>query len=199
MNPMRRGLTHQQFILIFLVLLATLAAGYVAQMPIDISALRDPSTLEPPTDMTTPDASPPLQENTTAGQAIRDGAEQDGAKQLLADDMIQRPLFEATRRPPSATVAASPSTPKATAPVVDVNPPPPPPSGLRFVGVLRLGNATTRALLRHESADRGVWLAIGSRIAGWRISAIDVDYVVLENGGSVERIKLNRGGQSTAR
>lgn len=84
-----------------------------------------------------------------------------------------RPLFSPSRRPPQA--AAQDATPPGADPAL-----------IELIGTLTAADGG-RALLRTRDSQTGAWVGIGETLAGWRVSAIAKDSVVIEAAGrSVE-------------
>ncbi len=109
-----------------------------------------------------------------------------GENKVAIADLAQtlaRPLFNANRRPrtPEAAIAKAPeppAPPQAT----------PPPAQLHLIGMMRNGSSKARALIRVENAPTATWIDVGSEIAGWRLSEVNADHVVIE--GSGQRVQL---------
>lgn len=99
---------------------------------------------------------------------------------------LERPLFEATRRPrsddvqPAAAPAASASEP-ALAPADD----------LRIVGIMRprKGASSARVLVRSADAQ-AIWVETGASIGGWTVSAIGDRTITVEGRGQRREISL---------
>ncbi len=109
------------------------------------------------------------------------------SKVAIADlsQTLARPLFNANRRPRTTEAAIAKAT-EASAP-----PPPqatPPPAQLHLIGMMRNGSSKARALIRVENAPTAKWIDIGDEIAGWRLSEVNADHVVVE--GSGQRVQL---------
>lgn len=99
---------------------------------------------------------------------------------------LERPLFNADRRPrtPEVAIVKAPDAPAA--------PPPPapatPPVQLHLIGMMRNGSSKARALIRIENAPTAAWIDLGAEIGGWRLSEINAGYVIVE--GSGQRLQL---------
>lgn len=99
---------------------------------------------------------------------------------------LARPLFNANRRPraPEAAIAKAPEAPAPSPPQAPASPP----AQLHLIGLMRNGNSAPRALIRVESAPTATWINLGDEIAGWRLSEVNADHVVIE--GSGQRVQL---------
>lgn len=99
---------------------------------------------------------------------------------------LERPLFEATRRPPpdeaqpAAEPVASASEP-ALAPADD----------LRIVGIMRprKGSSSARVLVRSADAQ-AIWVEAGASVGGWTVSAIGDRTITIEGRGQRREISL---------
>lgn len=101
------------------------------------------------------------------------------------DDMLERPLFSPSRRPPEIEEAApaAPSTPRVQAPTG-----PNPADLLRYalVGTL-IADPRRIALLRDPSSPDLIELRVGDRLHGWEVSEVTTQSVIFEQDGrSVE-------------
>jgi hypothetical protein len=101
-------------------------------------------------------------------------------------EMLARPLFRASRRPPDAEkpqVAARPqAAPRQAARL---------PENLALVGVMKEHGRAGRALIRlGESA--GQWVEVGHVLQGWRLSRIDPAGIAFEADGREQRLSLFR-------
>lgn len=106
---------------------------------------------------------------------------------------LSRPLFTATRRPPSPLAALQggpppePSTPVTT----------PGPKGMRLVlGVYYLRGVVVTPerkllLLQHHATGRSLRLAEGETVDGWTVASIASNEVVLRQGERKEAIPLH--------
>ena len=106
---------------------------------------------------------------------------------------VARPLFTPTRRPVERT-KPKPEEAKLPPPVVK------PPENLQFVGAVRVGNDTMRALIRSDTGATGEWLAVGDEIEGWRLHEIRADAAVVGAGGANApryELRLYSSGQGT--
>ena len=101
-------------------------------------------------------------------------------------ETLTRPLFNSSRRPeqPPAAPVTGPAT---------VSPPAPsaaPPENLQLIGVMRKGPGSARALIRVEHSGVAGWYNSGADVAGWHLSEIADDHVIVESGGQRSRLAL---------
>lgn len=103
-------------------------------------------------------------------------------------DVVQRPLFASTRRPPP------PPSPVEPEPIVVAEPEPVEEREYTLVGVMVTPDATT-ALLRNDlgSISR---VRVGEKVDDWQLEEVNDDNVVLRQGNRVKDIPLLRN-QST--
>lgn len=172
--------SSKRFVTIYL---ATLVAGlgylnwWRAATPIDISPIASSPASNPGQPNADPSAdgvSPPL---------------------ALADltETIKRPLFRADRRPPAAAPKDKPELLEA-APAIEASTA----DGLRFIGTMRTGAATERALIRIAGNPAATWVEQGSGIGGWTVKAIEANRVILQRNGDTAELKLYVPGPTTA-
>ena len=83
-------------------------------------------------------------------------------------EIVARPLFSPTRRPPRPVVTKSPPKPAVA------KPPPPkaPPLRLTLVGVVA-GTDQPIALLRDHATRRTLRVSVGDNVRGWRVETIE--------------------------
>ncbi len=95
-------------------------------------------------------------------------------------ETLDRPVFNPSRRPdvvePSDPAAAS------TSPESDN-------STLKLVGMMQWG-ANRRALIRVSGEPYARWVEIGGHVNGWKLRAIEGDFVVVEQNDRRQQIKL---------
>lgn len=91
-------------------------------------------------------------------------------------EIVARPLFSPTRRPPVETEA-------------DTDDASPPLSGLVLAGVV-ISTEGRLALLRRSRTAEVVRVLLGQEIDGWRVEAIESDRVTLRQGDTVEVVTL---------
>lgn len=164
---------------LFLVLLvASLAAFayHVATRPIETTALAAPAASA-----------------GSSGPAQPSGGERLPAPPRLQDlaATLERPLFRADRRPwrPEPAKIAEPGPPRAAR--QSAPPPVPPPENVRLVGIVERQDGSRTALVRAEGAREGLRLERGATLAGWTVSEIGSDLVMLEAGGRRHRLSLD--------
>jgi hypothetical protein len=107
-----------------------------------------------------------------------------------------RPLFSATRRPPSARPAppaeVEPEAIAAAEPEVAIDATPPPsvaPGQFSLAGVVD-DDGRRFAVLRHAEENQPVKVVVGDVVHGWRVEAIELDAIVLSSQGVVDTIML---------
>ena len=99
-------------------------------------------------------------------------------------DMIERPLFTPTRRPPPA-----PAQSEAAPALVPTLAPPSTPD-YALLGIIRDGDRAI-ALLRSRSDGRNLRVEAGDMIGGWEIADIDTVSVRLKRkGGAAHELRL---------
>lgn len=99
-------------------------------------------------------------------------------------DVVERPLFAPSRRPPAAPVAA----PVPPVPVAASRPPP----AIELVGVAMSGDRHY-ALVR-TPGGRSTRVAEGESVEGWQVTHIEADRIRLNRGGDAVDISLVRPG-----
>lgn len=62
---------------------------------------------------------------------------------------------------------------------------------LRLVGVMQVGQAPERALIRGVTYDQGKWLSVGEVIQGWQLRQITKDSALVEREGQIRRLQLS--------
>lgn len=140
-----------------------------ATYPIDASAIAAPKGGEPATAKTLETSAKPGDNKVSMAEL---------------SETLARPLFNVNRRPRAPEIAVK--APDAPAP-----PPPaagPPPAQLHLIGMMRAGSSKPRALIRIENAPTATWIDVGTEIAGWRLSEVANDHVVIEGNG--QRVQL---------
>lgn len=111
---------------------------------------------------------------------------------------LNRPLFEATRRP--RPVEEQPQAPPVAGAAAAT---PSPAEELRIVGIMRprkggTGSSGARVLVRSSDAQQAVWVETGASIGGWTVSAIGDRTVTVEGGGQRREINLFQPPASVA-
>lgn len=94
-------------------------------------------------------------------------------------EILKRPLFSATRRPPGPASAE----PEVTPAVIAETP------AFRLSGVM-IRKKASRALIIPGDGSASVWLAVGDSIGGWELKAISAGSVRLEGQGQVVTLDL---------
>jgi len=107
-----------------------------------------------------------------------------GSKPHAYSEILARPLFHASRRPPPEVVAAPAST--APKPVVA----PFPADKFVLVGIMRQPNRPARALLRTGQTGTSVWIAEGASLAGWTLKSVGDDRVEFVANGTTGVLKM---------
>lgn len=100
-------------------------------------------------------------------------------------ETLKRPLFRSDRRPPAEKPNERPAV-EETQPVEAATSP----DGLRFIGVMRSGASTQRALIRVGGAPLATWVEPGGGIGGWTLKSIETTRVVLQRNGESAELPL---------
>jgi hypothetical protein len=106
-------------------------------------------------------------------------------------EMVERPLFSATRRPVEA------EEDEAVAEFVPPEPPPLRPNELVIVGVVMRPEGTV-ALIQDTRTDEVVNAAEGARVGGWEVAEIQADRVILRSRGQEATLQLYRSDEAEA-
>ena len=101
-------------------------------------------------------------------------------------EFIERPLFTASRRPRAETADAAPDT-RETGPAPASAPARK--RGFKLSAVIIAGQERA-ALLEHPDTRKPTRVHLGETIAGWSLTQVEPDAVVLENGGQSTQITL---------
>lgn len=104
------------------------------------------------------------------------------------EEILRRPLFAASRRPPDLAAAQPVSEPPAPAPAAEPSAPP----NFRLSGVM-IRKKSSRALIVPADGSASAWLAVGESIEGWKVRSITTSSVRLEGGGQVVTLDLYGG------
>lgn len=64
------------------------------------------------------------------------------------------------------------------------------PADMRLVGVVKVGNAPGRALIRMASDSRGKWITEGEQFDGWRLKQVTARSAIVEFGGRSHELTL---------
>lgn len=114
----------------------------------------------------------------------------------LAARVVATNLFSATRRTPRERFTAPGQAPAEPSflpdPYATGGGPAPPDEGPRVVGIV-LVNGVRRALIDAGAADSTPrLLAVGDRIAGYRVRRIDAEFVELSSSSGTRTVRLSR-------
>jgi hypothetical protein len=114
----------------------------------------------------------------------------------LAARVVATNLFSATRRTPRERFTAPGQAPAEPSlmpdPYASGGDPAPPDEGPRVVGIV-LVNGVRRALIDAGAADSTPrLLAVGDRIAGYRVRRIDAEFVELSSSSGTRTVRLSR-------
>ncbi len=104
-----------------------------------------------------------------------------------------RPLFSASRRPRTPTVAAAPSP----QPVAVATSPAPEPPHLTLVGTI-IGENSRIAIFFDENAKTSSGVREGEAVAGWMLRTVDSHSAVLEASGRTATLDLPEPGVQQA-
>jgi Tfp pilus assembly protein PilP len=98
--------------------------------------------------------------------------------------ILERPLFNSSRRPPAAVTAkpVPPAPKQVQAPF--------PADKMRLVGILRSPGKPPQALVRVNLNDPGLWIAEGGMVGDWRIEHVGADKVDFSANGATGMLKL---------
>lgn len=94
-------------------------------------------------------------------------------------EIVQRPLFNSTRKPvdrPKAKVEA----PAQAGSHLD----------LRLVGIVKSGNGPARALIREGDQATGKWISEGDTFGGWKLRSVKDRSVIVEADGRAHELIL---------
>jgi len=98
--------------------------------------------------------------------------------------ILERPLFDPSRRPPPAVIVKPAPTPPKPAQA------PFPADKLRLVGIMRSPGKPPQALVRTNLNDPGLWIAEGGMVVGWRVERVGEDKVDFSANGATGMLKL---------
>ncbi|HEX2257783.1 MAG TPA: hypothetical protein VHG92_14010 [Afifellaceae bacterium] len=118
---------------------------------------------------------------------------------LVLSEILGRPLFSPTRRPPipePQPVAEPLPAPRVVTFVAEEPEPPVSQASdlreLRLIGVLR-ADEQRRALVTTPEEPEGIWLAEGQELLGWRIVAIAPNEIEVASGEERHTLSLQVG------
>ena len=103
----------------------------------------------------------------------------------IYSEILARPLFDASRRPPQPIKTTAAQQPSATPP-----PAPFPSDKFKLVGIMLNSDQSRRALVRTDSKKSAVWVVKGGTAGGWSIEDIGVDYVDFKLANSTGTLKM---------
>ncbi len=121
--------------------------------------------------------------------ATPNGASPSGAATVISDadispssvaESLERPLFNAGRRPAPLPVSASQDADKTTVSQ---------PDALTFVGTMRWGSSHL-ALIRAASDPLARWISIGGTVDGWTLKGIERDFIVVKRASREVQIPI---------
>lgn len=95
--------------------------------------------------------------------------------------LVERPLFDPSRRPAAAAPAVEPAAPApatAALPIVALH------------GIFR-HDGRPRALVRTVEGGPSTWVGVGDRLQGWTVEAIAADTITLGHGGQQKNVQLH--------
>ncbi|MFM1816061.1 MAG: hypothetical protein RLZ98_2756 [Pseudomonadota bacterium] len=98
--------------------------------------------------------------------------------------MLERPIFEKTRRPQLSKPVLAPRKTIARAEEIA------PPKGLRLLGTMRDQSGDALALVASQKWPNGEWYRLGAEIEGWRLGTIEPGGVMLEARSRVIPLRL---------
>jgi general secretion pathway protein N len=129
----------------------------------------------------------PVPQPPPAGQFLLPRAESKATERLTIapinryDEILERPLFLATRRPPEVQ-------PETTQKQSDSG------EGLRLLGVV-LTPQQTVALLQVDSNGKTARLKVGEKFEGWQLESVSASKVALRRGEEMKNLPLFVPGQ----
>jgi hypothetical protein len=94
-------------------------------------------------------------------------------------EIVQRPLFNSTRKPVDRPKAKAEGPAEAGSPL-----------DLRLVGIVKSGNGPARALIREGDQATGKWISEGDTFGGWKLRAVKDRSVVVEGDGRTHELTL---------
>lgn len=98
-------------------------------------------------------------------------------------EVLDRPIFSPTRRPPRRAVTVT----------AEAAPPPDPGPELELHGVVGMGSEEV-ALIAVGGAPSLRRVAVGDEIEGWHVEEIGAEGVLLRQGARTSRLRLDYGG-----
>ena len=110
-----------------------------------------------------------------------------GVAPAAVTDLVDRPLFTATRRPLPAVAAAPP-----VEPAKPVEPPPQPAATLTLLGIVG-GSSGRIAVIRLQTTPQPVRVTEGGKVDRWEVRQILADHVLLVAAGTVQELGFPTG------
>lgn len=156
------------------VLIAALLSGTAALLVVNWQLLTTSIDISPKTDNAISETEQP----PSSGGAVAPVAPLT-TKDVLVET-LERPVFNMSRRPD----AAEPSSPAAASASPETDD-----TALKLVGMMQWGG-NRRALIRVSGEPYARWIEIGGHVNGWKLRAIEGDFVVVEQNDRQQQIKL---------
>jgi hypothetical protein len=94
-------------------------------------------------------------------------------------EIVQRPIFNSTRRPVDRPKGKAVGPAEAGSPL-----------DLRLVGIVKTGDAPARALIREGDQTTGKWIAEGDTFGGWKLRSVKDRSVIVEGDGRAHELML---------
>jgi Type II secretion system protein C len=145
------------------VAVLSLTNWHLYTTPIDISPLAPPARSPAGKDAKDLDLSTPL----------------DNKPLIVFEQMVQRPLFNADRKPIERSKEANEAP---AAPALN--------TGMQLVGIVKSAGTPGRALIRFAGEPMGKWVPEGETVNGWRLTAVKTVSVVLEGNGQTQELQF---------
>jgi type II secretory pathway component PulC len=156
-------------LLLSAIAVLSLANWHLYTTPIDVSPLAPPSRSSASTEAKDLELSTPL----------------DNKPSIVFEQTVQRPLFNADRKPIERSKQA------VEAPVAALN------TGMQLVGIVKSAGAPGRALIRFAGEPTGKWVPEGETVNGWRLTTVKTVSVVLEGNGQTQELHFKAAAQQT--
>jgi hypothetical protein len=93
------------------------------------------------------------------------------------EQMVERPLFNPNRKPIKREIRTDTGR--------DTNP-----GDLKLIGVIKVGDQPSRALIRSANTQTGKWLAEGDEFDGWTLLKVGARSVTIESAGQLHELVL---------
>jgi hypothetical protein len=101
----------------------------------------------------------------------------DGKAAAQFGQMVERPLFNPNRKPIKREIPVGTGR--------DTNP-----GDLKLIGVMKVGDQPSRALIRSASTQTGKWLAEGEEFDGWTLLKVGARSVTVGSAGQLHELAL---------